>query len=653
MSKTNSQPTLIYSQHLRCLARLLKNTAQTEVFTYLFDEYLYLIKQGHTNPGIVKSMSTIAENTGIYRGRVEDRLKELAELQLISIADKTIYIRANFLIALANLFYSKPTATEKRLVCAAFQNRDFEQLKKLGLDENNGGVHQISRMNGSIMLQNQQNVAESAECCEISNRDDIATKCCNISTVAATSANCCNISNCDAISADLLISQHIFRPILEEFPTKSDFVEAFYPQNDAKSAKNEALIVADIVYDAKSAYSPAEAIEKMLILQHFLVMRNQQLCCEISNSNKYIKENKKENIQSEALAIKEQNKEVENGNENHEDEEDVFSGLGKPLEVIELNTLNPVKEHSGTSSKRLALSFPMFPVEEVDRIVNDLEYVSSSPLKLFINTVWWILSDYIQESSESDDEDVSDVVNIEGHGFPVEDFHKEVLEVAYEEVESYMNKGCIETEDGKSVQVIFSEMFPVELIDSVFKWEKKALMHDETVYEISKNGIYDISAEKIERAIQPQTREEKRLAIQDGLQYMSKLYLICRYKLQEYDSLTPIEKLAGRCIVKFLRPEETETEVFRFSLDQESKHFSETGAIVKDTWRILKSQIQTAGYTEQEFLSCLLNSNGPNQYEQLPIQPCMFFADGIRTLNKLHGNESVIDTLSIEYLKQH
>ena len=98
-------------------------------------------------------------------------------------------------------------------------------------------------------------------------------------------------------------------------------------------------------------------------------------------------------------------------------------------------------------------------------------------------------------------------------------------------------------------------------------------------------------------------------------------------------------------------PEETDSGTFRFSINKESDAISDEGLIVKNSWRTLKSMIQKYGYTEQEFLSCLLNSKAPNQYEQLTIQPCMFFADSIRILNKLHGHESIIDNLRIEDLK--
>ena len=639
MSENNTSPTLIYSQHLRCLARLLKNTAQTEVFTYLFDEYLHLLRQGYTNPGITKSMITIAENTGVYRGRVEDRLKELAELRLITVVGKVIYIQANFLFALANLLYSKASASEKKAVCTAFQNKDFEALKKLGLEEYSDAERRFSRMSGSIMPISHQNDAISAECCEISKMMQYQQN------VAKSTEN-------DAISAQLLIPHHVFEPILLVFPSKTDFLEAFYHQNDAISAKQTILDAADIIYDAKSANSASEMIEKMMILQHFWMLQYQQSDAISATVIKSKEENKKRNTQSEAL-VKEREGFSEDENENDEEDEEFFSGFGKPLEVVELKQFGTVKELSETSSKRRALSYPMFTVEEVDRIVSDLDYAATSPLKLFINTVWWILSDYVQESIEpdEDDEDLPEIINIEGHGFPIEDFQKEILEVAYEEVEGYMDKGCIETEDGQSISVSFTEMFPFELLGSIFKWEKKALSHDESVYEISKNGIYDVSAEKIERACQPETREEKRAAIQDSLQYMTKLYLIQNSKLPELDRLTPIEKIAAKCIATYLTPEETDSGTLRFSINKDSESISEEGSIIKNSWRTLKATIKKHGYTEQEFLSCLLNSKAPSQYEQLTIQPCMFFADGIRTLNKLHGHESVIDDLSIDDLK--
>lgn len=633
-----------YSQHFRCMPRLLQNSVRNDIFMFLLDEHLQQLHQKQGAPVIAISNREIGEKAGVNRNIVPSHLEGLQRLNLISLQKRFCTINVNFLISVVSLFNEQTNADGYQKVRSAFLAGDIERLEELGLKKSKNGNRELLALEGTI---------ENAQMC---------------ATLPISVPNGSNVCQDANICATLPIFKQLgtyLGSLKKAFDTPDELYNAISSNFSSPNAQMCAKKFANMIFDAQMCATDelkSEALE--MIVQLFTEMTilgglnigvsGMPICVpsgtDLSHRNKYIKENKKEIIQSEALA-KEKTKEVED--ENDEEDKDFFSGFGKPLEVVELKQFGTVKELSELSSKRRALSYPMFTVEEVDRIVSDLDYAATSPLKLFINTVWWILSDYVQESIEpdEDDEDLPEIINIEGHGFPIEDFQKEILEVAYEEVEGYMDKGCIETEDGQSISVSFTEMFPFELLGSIFKWEKKALSHDESVYKISKNGIYDISAEKIERACQPETREEKRAAIQDSLQYMTKLYLIHAFKRTELDQLTPIEKIAARCIKAYLIPEETDSGTFRFSINKESDAISNEGSIVKNSWRTLKSMIQKHGYTEQEFLSCLLNSKAPNQYEQLTIQPCMFFADSIRILNKLHGHESIIDNLRIEDLK--
>lgn len=633
-----------YSQHFRCMPRLLQNSVRNDIFMFLLDEHLQQLHQKQGTPVIAISNREIGEKAGVNRNIVPSHLEELQRLNLISLQKRFCTINVNFLINIVSLFNEQTNADGYQKVRSAFLAGDIERLEELGLKKSKNGNRELLALGGTI---------ENAQMCA------------TLPICVPSGTDVCQDANmCATLPIFKQLGTHI-GSLKEAFDTPDELFEAISRDFSSPNAQMCAKKFANMVFDAQMCATDelkSEALE--MIVQLFTEMTilgglnigifGMPICVpsgtDLSHRNKYIKENKKEIIQSEALA-KEKTKEVED--ENDEEDEEFFSGFGKPLEVVELKQFETVKELSEPSSKRRALSYPMFTVEEVDRIVSNLDYAATSPLKLFINTVWWILSDYVQESIEldEDDEELPEIINIEGHGFPIEDFQKEILEVAYEEVEGYMDKGCIETEDGQSISVSFTEMFPFELLGSIFKWEKKALSHDESVYEISKNGIYDVSAEKIERACQPETREEKRAAIQDSLQYMTKLYLIQNSKLPELDRLTPIEKIAAKCIAAYLVPEETDSGTLRFSINKDSESISEEGSIIKNSWRTLKATIKKHGYTEQEFLSCLLNSKAPSQYEQLTIQPCMFFADGIRTLNKLHGHESVIDDLSIDDLK--
>lgn len=619
------------------MPRLLQNSVRNDIFMFLLDEHLQQLHQKQGTPIISISNREIGEKAGVNRNIVPSHLKALHDLHLINLQKGFCTINANFLIGVVTLFNEQPNAEGYQKVRSAFLAGNIEKLEEYGLKNGKNGNRELLALEGTI---------ENAQMC---------------ATLPASVPNSLNVCQDANICATLPIFEHLgthLGSLKEAFGSPEELYDAISCNFSSPNAQMCAKKFANIVFDAQMCVTNEQKCETFgLMMQLFTEMTIlgglnvgtpvAQMCAsggtDIGHRNKYNKENKKRNTQSSAL-VKEKEDFLEN------EEEEFFSDFGKPLEVVELKQFGTAKEPSELSPKRRSLSYPMFTVDEVDRIVSDLDYAATSPLKLFINTVWWILSDYVQESLEpdEDDEELSEIANIEGHGFPIEDFQKEILEVAYEEVEGYMDKGCIETEDGHSISVTFTEMFPSELLGSIFKWEKKALSHDETVYEISKNGIYNISAEKIERACQPETREEKRAAIQDSLQYITKLYLIHKFKKPEFDQLTPIEKIAARCINAYLVPEETDNGTLRFYINKESEFISDEGLIIKNSWRTLKSMIQKHGYTEQEFLSCLLNSKNPNQYEQLTIQPCMFFADGIRTLNKVHGHESVIDSLNIE-----
>ena len=343
----------------------------------------------------------------------------------------------------------------------------------------------------------------------------------------------------------------------------------------------------------------------------------------------------------------------------NEDEEPLKKGEeGFNLKQVEILSLGQeqAEQLPAVSSKKLSgYSYPIIPEQEVDRIVSDIQYAVSDSLKLFINTVWFMLEEYLQDNpSEQDEEETSVITDISGYTFPVEDFQSEILNVAYEEVEGYVEKGCIELDNGETLSLQFKEMFPANLISKVFKWERTELSQGEAVYKISQKGIYDVLAEKVQRANQPETREERRKATYDGFEYMTKLYCLSMDS-NKGSQFTPIEKIISQFISDYMEPDESNPDLlepdvkwYRFHVRQGADGISDEGALTKLHWKLFKKQVSDAGYTEQELLSCLLNNKGPTQYEQLIIQPCMFFAEGIRTLNKIHGHKSIIDEAEVD-----
>lgn len=133
---------------------------------------------------------------------------------------------------------------------------------------------------------------------------------------------------------------------------------------------------------------------------------------------------------------------------------------------------------------------------------------------------------------------------------------------------------------------------------------------------------------------QPKTREEKRQAAKEGRELMTQLHA-AKQDSSLYSQLTPIEKIAADIVEDYfqLNPDKEIRDPFVFKL---------RNILTKDEWRALKFQMVKMGVKVAEFLSCLLNNDGPNDGDQLSLQMPMFYAEGIRHWNEAHQETSVL-----------
>lgn len=92
-----------YGQHYRAVQRLLRNSIQNDIFMYLLDEHLCLLRKGIASPVIVTTTSIIAEGAGVNRGIVAPNIKKLEELGLIIKQGKAYYVCVNYLDSVVTL----------------------------------------------------------------------------------------------------------------------------------------------------------------------------------------------------------------------------------------------------------------------------------------------------------------------------------------------------------------------------------------------------------------------------------------------------------------------------------------------------------------------------------------------------------------------
>lgn len=150
----NASP-IIYSQHLRCLARLLKNPTLYSVFTFLFDEYLLQVRKGLVEPIIRFNQSQIANNSGVNRGEVAKYIIKLEELGLVTLKGKQCKIHSKYLLAVSQLFYQTTDNEVRELICDAFRANQRERLEAIGLELKDNADAIFGSLTGGV-LENRQ-----------------------------------------------------------------------------------------------------------------------------------------------------------------------------------------------------------------------------------------------------------------------------------------------------------------------------------------------------------------------------------------------------------------------------------------------------------------------------------------------------------------
>lgn len=642
-----------YGQHYRAMPRLLRNSLQNDIFQYLLDEYMCLLRKGVKIPVVQASNSAIAECAGVNRGIVRTYIEQLVKLGLIAVQGSSYYINTDFLDAIVTLYNSKSTLKEKQDVASAFRNADMNRLVELGLNQEEDGNLQLLNMKGGVSTDNQTCLhidnpayirAElptyKQNCLHIDNPDYIQAE------LSTHKQDCLHIDKPAYVQANLLTYEQYCLSISSQFESKSDFISTLTGGIEDPEHEINVKRLANLVFDPQTDDSGAERVSIcnqlwVLICRQF----SSKTCLHVGNRNKYI--NKKEN-KGEAEPPYDKGEKKRESEDEMDDEELSAETIEETSErknnffefkETELRPIWNERKHSDKPRKHSDSSYPMFPVDEIERIIDSVEYCVSDPLKLFINTVWWTLDDYIQESFEIDEDgEVAERLQLEGYPYPYESFQEDILERAYAEVEENMQAGAVEIGDDM-LPVSFTEMFPYELLGKIFRWEKVSLGDGHVALRISKNGIYNVCSEKIQNVRHPETREERKRAIADSREYMRKLRSVT-----DLQKLTTVERIARECMDNYLTVENG-GEWPVFALKRDTRFISVEGAITKTEWRMLQYRLKKVGIAEKDFLNCLMGNPQSNQYEQVTIQPCMFFADGIRFLNGLRGEKSIIDEL--------
>lgn len=603
-----------YGQHYRAVQRLLRNSIQNDIFMYLLDEHLCLLRKGIASPVIVTTTSIIAEGAGVNRGIVAPNIKKLEDLGLIIKQGKAYYVCINYLDSVVTLFNSMSTLEEKQRVGVAFRDNDRQLLSQLGLKPTTEGNEHLLGLRGSILSTCRQS------CSDI---DKISVP---NSVLSTCEQKCLDVDKTAHISTKLLTFEHYCSNVRAVFPTKSDFLYLFLGVLSTSEQKEEAITVADLIYTPETSDSGLSDLEKMSTCNHFILSTCRQSCSDVSNRNKE-EENKKEvyNERSEAL--------VDIGGLGGEDsDEEIAERSKKRRQRKEANLPKEVQ------LRRKRENLQKFSEEEVDEIIEDLNNCLDSPAKIFINRFWnYMAVDFSQLENEEDDEEELSAKDITGEAIPAS-FIKRYMESAYEDTLSLL-KEKRHSPDDEELPVVDAEFTP-EDVQLIMGWEQYRSKGAE-YFTATKTEFYNpqqsLEEEPKANCRSRRSNSEDNSEREDDFQYVQKINILGDTD-EGFDQFTPIEAF----IYYFCQDCLIQDENHRIS-DRQRAQLCVKGE--DDVRRGLLEQ----GLKLEDF-SDICCTSVPRDLKETDLRPRMFSADKIRRANKKHGFTSVIDEKKLEDL---
>lgn len=603
-----------YGQHYRAVQRLLRNSIQNDIFMYLLDEHLCLLRKGIASPVIVTTTSIIAEGAGVNRGIVAPNIKKLEDLGLIIKQGKAYYVCINYLDSVVTLFNSMSTLEEKQRVGVAFRDNDRQLLSQLGLKPTTEGNEHLLGLRGSILSTCRQS------CSDI---DKISVP---NSVLSTCEQKCLDVDKTAHISTKLLTFEHYCSNVRAVFPTKSDFLYLFLGVLSTSEQKEEAITVADLIYTPETSDSGLSDLEKMSTCNHFILSTCRQSCSDVSNRNKE-EENKKEvyNERSEAL--------VDIGGLGGEDsDEEIAERSKKRRQRKEANLPKEVQ------LRRKRENLQKFSEEEVDEIIEDLNNCLDSPAKIFINRFWnYMAVDFSQLENEEDDEEELSAKDITGEAIPAS-FIKRYMESAYEDTLSLLKEKRLSPDD-EELPVVDAEFTP-EDVQLIMGWEQYRSKGAE-YFTATKTEFYNpqqsLEEEPKANCRSRRSNSEDNSEREDDFQYVQKINILGDTD-EGFDQFTPIEAF----IYYFCQDCLIQDENHRIS-DRQRAQLCVKGE--DDVRRGLLEQ----GLKLEDF-SDICCTSVPRDLKETDLRPRMFSADKIRRANKKHGFTSVIDEKKLEDL---
>lgn len=606
--------TIPYSQHFRNSAEMFGSSAIQQVFTYLLDEHLMLVRKGQ-QPNVKFSCNSLETKCGVHRHTIKKILQQLEkDMRIISITGNIVNIDINLYGSLLHCFYGL-SKEERKTFSEALLIGDFCTIKKLGFVKLDDFCTTIESLSGKVVQISTTGDDTNTPCTNFDNKvvQKSTTKDISISHIVeiCTTQIESLLSNCTNFDK----KDYIKRCIDEFFHGELD--------NDAINGLSDAILY------KKHQLSTENELSIFVQLFSKMLSKFVQPLVEISTTENNIVNNKKINQQAGEFS------------ENFEpsETEETFDELPDNLPKI---------KKGGKHFQKV--EYPYFPASEVLEFIQDIHQCLDNDVKLFLYNFNQEIHARYDQDAEYDDETGEEIK-------PQATVDTSQLILSKSEVEDIASTAISNTRADITDKDIYvnDELVSITATDNldrltkfnIIDWQFELVGNGEKVCQVDWSRIQNPDEAPLEnlQSFSKRSRRTREGEVNTERE-LNKRYIasIIEHSAEDetWDKLSPMEKLIYNFLCDHFEFSEDGLEVIDV---KEDKKYLNRNMLFQYFSKELNSRPDTP--SQEDFFSTFAKDK-PDTYGGIKLRPSMFSAIKIQRWNAKHGFQSVISPSDIQ-----
>ena len=596
------------------------------VFGYLFDEYMYRLRQGKPTAFIL-SCNKISATCNLQWHTVNKTIQHLVEdMNLISMNDNTVMLDADRYLSLIYAFHNLPDKKSRTAFTKALCNNDSKKLEELGFVLYSHIEKELLLLNGSMLVKNNEG---SSYLTKVSQNQRTLVKInepsSNLTKVGQNAPTFSPESSSFLTKVSQICRIHFVN--FDDIEDSKAMFRSVFGENLDEDVVEDLILV---IFDENGTFSEEQG----------LVIFDELCSKKLVKFDEGVSQNQRTEINK-----------INNKKINNQQAGDFFENF-EPSETEEtaeeLPDNLPKLKRGGKHFQKV--EYPYFPASEVLSFIQDIHNCLDDDVKLFLYNFNQELHARYDQDAEYDDE-TGELIKQQ------ETIDTSQLVLSKSEVEDIASTAISNTRADIADKDIYvnDELVSITATDNldrltkfnIMDWQFELAGDGEKVCQVDWSKIQNPNAEPLEN-LQPLSQRSRRT--REGEANMERLFnkqyiaSLIEHSAEDetWNELSPMDKLVYNFLCDHFEFSEDGLEVVDV---KEEKKYLNRNAIFQYFQNELENRPNTPSI--QDFFSTFAKEK-PDTYGGIKLRPNMFSASKIQRWNAKHGFQSVISSSDIQ-----